>query len=326
MSPFMRKATFLTTNLVLGFPIRILLRCLRRFALFDYIFLIYPGDNSDIEGFCPLWLARTPLISRRPLIGGIITGKSRGLLLGVPNTAEEFRSNPETARIVMERVLRIQKLVGAKSVALAGRLPGVLERQGMEIKSPVVMGVKGTLFSVIETINLAAKKHALEPSRTRIGIVGVGNIGQSLLEHLAKQGWNVFGVDMRAGIGANTRTGEIFYGQAALKALGDADIVVALTPTGADFEPYLKHLRSDAIVLDDTHPMIRKRPKGISFYKVAVGMDGVRFRPKLPGYRRNWMPGCAVEATVVANTLNFDMDQMEFNKAANDLGLRALLV
>ena len=179
----MRKATFLTTNLVLGFPIQLLLRCLRRFSLFDYIFLIYPGDNSDIEGFCPLWLARTPLISRRPLIGGIITGKSRGLLLGVPNTAEEFRSNPETARIVMERVLRIQNLVGAKSVALAGRLPGVLERQGMEIKSPVVMGVKGTLFSVIETINLAAKKHVLEPSRTRIGIVGHSYGGK----------WSMFG-------------------------------------------------------------------------------------------------------------------------------------
>ena len=323
----MRKVAFLTMNVILRWPIWGILRCLRRFSLFDYIFLVYPGDSSDLDGYCPRWLARSWLFLRQPTIGGMISGKSLGLVLVVPNTVGEFKSNSETTRVVLERLAAIQKRIGAKSVALAGRLPTVAEHQGVKLAPPFVQGVRGTLFCVMDAIERAAEKHALDPARSRIGILGVGRIGHVLLEETAKLGWNIFGVDVRPDARADVHADrvEVFCGPPAFDALATADVVVVLTTAGSDFYPYLKYLKPSTIVLDDTHPMIRQKPDGIVFYKVAVERKDVFFRPKLPGYKKHWIPGCAVEAIVTANTLDFDMDQQTFNKTARALGLRATL-
>ena len=99
------------------------------------------------------------------------------------------------------------------------------------------------------------------------------------------------------------------------------------TPKGSDFVPYYSALKTGAIVIDDTHPKIRvlPPPKKQSFFKVAIGKDGIRFFPRLPGYANSWIPGCVLEAIVEIATGKPDMPQAEFSRAAKKLNLFARL-
>lgn len=88
MKTYLRKFMFVSTSLVLRYPIFLVLIMLRPFNLFQYIFLVYPGKDKDIEGYCPLWLAKSSLSSGKPTLAGIITKSTlndRGLILVLPN-------------------------------------------------------------------------------------------------------------------------------------------------------------------------------------------------------------------------------------------------
>lgn len=99
------------------------------------------------------------------------------------------------------------------------------------------------------------------------------------------------------------------------------NIVFVQTPKGSDIVPYYSDLKTGAIAIDDTHPKIRVLPpqKKQSFFKVAIGKDGIRFFPRLPGYMSSWIPGCVLEAIVEIATGKTDMTQAEFSRAARKL-------
>lgn len=310
----LRYVEFLTVSLILRWPIWILLAMLKPFKIFRYLFLVYPGTDSDLDGYCPRQLARSWVFSKQPTIGGIISKGSggRGLILVVPNTTDEFENKKNVCNEVTRRLVWIQQIVGAKSIALAGRLPSIISRDGNTLDNPFVKGNKGTVFCVMETVSQVMQRHGLNIDHTKIAIVGVGYVGKLLLDALKVENYKeVAGIDIQG-------DGEI---------LRKADIVVVLTPRGKDFVPYIKYLKKDAIIIDDTHPKITEQPPGMTFYKVAVGMDGVRFYPRLPGYKQNWIPGCAVEAMVAAATGDFNgTSQEEFNQRAKNLGFFARMV
>ena len=70
-----------------------------------------------------------------------------------------------------------------------------------------------------------------------------------------------------------------------------------------------------------------KKPDKSYFYKVATGIDSVKFIPKLPGYKADWIPGCCIESIIHSEFGNSSFSSQElFNKNAKNLGLRALLV
>ena len=110
------------------------------------------------------------------------------------------------------------------------------------------------------------------------------------------------------------------------QVLTQADMVVVLTPKGSDFAPYMKHLKPGCLVVDDTHPRLHATISGLKLYKVAVGLPGTFFYPRLPGYRRDWLPGCVVEAIYAAVTGSFGSDPMPvFIERARQLGYYAHL-
>ncbi|MDP2709478.1 MAG: hypothetical protein Q8O93_05585 [bacterium] len=219
-------------------------------------------------------------------------------------------------------------MIGSRAVAVAGQVPGMMVRNGVPVNKPFVRGNKGTVFCVMETITEAAKKHNLDLAEAGIIVVGVGYVGGLLLKDMRANGLKAIGVDTDA----LNKIHEIPGGYVALDEdarvfLPRADLVVVLTPSGSDFEPYVKFLKQGAIVIDDTHPKIINKPDGVNFYKVAVGMSGASFIPKLPGYEADWIPGCAVEAIFSAATGDFNgMTQVEFNNKAKELGFFAHLV
>ncbi|TSC54447.1 MAG: hypothetical protein LiPW31_111 [Microgenomates group bacterium LiPW_31] len=319
----LRRVLFIVVSLFLRWLIWCVLGLLRIFKPFNYLFLVYPGTDSDLDGYCPRRLAKSWLFSKKPAIGGIISKSvgGRGLILVVPNTIKEFLFHKDVCEKVMQRLERIKAIVGAKSIAIAGQVPGMLSRHNLFLEKPFVRGNKGTVFCIMETVSEVMKKHNLEPGKFRIILIGVGYVGALLLSSLKEQGHNIVGVDIQI-----NRKG-IFLPEESRPFLKEADMVIVLTPRGSDFAPYTSDLKTGAIVIDDTHPKITQRPIGVNFYKVAVGLDGVKFYPHLPGYRAEWIPGCAVEAIYSAATGQFNgSSQQEFNKRAKELGFFAHLV
>jgi len=320
----LRKIGFLTVSLFLRWPIWILLGIARFFKPFDYLFLVYPGDDSDLDGYCPRWLAKSWLFSTKPTIAGVISKGSggRGLVLVVPNTASDFQANKETCQAIVRRLKRISSWIGAPSIALAGQAPGMITRHGVSFEEPFVRGNKGAVFCVAEVIEEVMQKHNLVPGQFKITLVGVGYVGNLLMSFLEEEGHDVEGIDIR-----NHRN-RVSLQEDAPTILNQADMIIVLTPKGSDFIPYLPYLKEGAIVIDDTHPRIRKKLNDITFYKVAVGMKGVNFTPRLPGYKSDWIPGCAVEAMVSAKTGDFNGDTSSrmFHKQAREMGFYAHLV
>ena len=322
MTKVVRKLGFLTGNLILRWPIYWSLAAARVFKPFHFLFLVYPGSDKDLDGYCPRWLAKSWLFSKKPTIGGVISkgrgvGRIRGLTLVVPNTVDEFRAKSVVCQEVLNRLERMGSLLGVKSIAIAGQVPGIIIQKGFRLNKPFVEGSKGTVFCVIETVDEAAKRHNLSTGKYKIAVVGVGYIGGLLVDVLMEYGHDVIGIDTK------TKRERVTSESHPLK---QADLVVVLLPKGSDFDPYILYLKKGAIVIDDTHPKIRKKPPGIIFYKVAVGMKGVKFLPRLPGYKSNWIPGCAAEAMCVAFDEKFrHATPREFNGKAKDLGFFAYL-
>ena len=68
-------------------------------------------------------------------------------------------------------------------------------------------------------------------------------------------------------------------------------------------------------------PPQNKRP----FFKVAIGKEGIKFFPRLPGYVNSWIPGCVLEAVVEITARKPDMTQAEFSRTAKELNFFAHL-
>lgn len=316
----LRMLGFLTVNLLLRWPIWLSLGVLRFVRTFDYLFLVYPGTDRDLDGYCPRWLAKSFIFSAKPTIGGFITkgNAGRGLVLVIPDTAFQLMREKRLCEKLVRRLRFIAALIGAKAVAIAGQGPAMIERHGIELSEPFVKGNKGTVFSITETIREAMKRHELKPGHFKIALVGVGFVGEILLDTLRAEGHDITGIDV------TVRRRDVLLPKESYALLNEADMVVVLTPRGSDFVPYIPHLKRGSVVIDDTHPRIEEKPSGVRFYKVAVGMEGVEFIPRLPGYRRNWVPGCAVEAMYSASTGDFNGTvQKQFNQATKDLGFYA---
>ncbi len=317
---FIRKVVFILFSLILRWPIWGIMFFVSRFIrVFDYLFLVYPGSDSDLDGYCPRWLANSFLFREKPVIGGIVSkGKKtgRGLVLVVPNKPFEF-GRELVAKKITKRLEFVRKITRARSIALAGQAPGMVKRV-ISLEPPFVEGVQGTVFCIVETLKEVSKKEKIYES-SKIVVVGVGRIGKAVIDYLEDLGLNVVGIDV-----IRTKKGVVLAGQAS-EILSQADVVIVLTPKGSDFLPYVKHLKPSAIVIDDTHPKMKKRiPQTV--YKVAVELPGANFYPRLPGYRKNWIPGCAVEAIVESANGGRLETQNKFNLKASKLGFKALLI
>jgi hypothetical protein len=308
-----RKSAFVLVNVILRPLIWAVLFVLRPFRLFDYLFLVYPGTDYDLDGYCPRWLARSWLFSGRPVTGGIITRGTtgvRGLILVVPNTARQLLAEKSVVLDIIKRLNFISALVGANTIAMAGQLPSITHKHGIETDQKFVNGKLGTVFAIETTLEKILKLRDSKADPV-IAVIGTGFIGHAVLENQKGKGRKVVGLNIDSDV----------------SAIADADIVIVLTPRGKDFMPYVPFLKKGAIIIDDTHPRIFARIENATLYKVAMSIDGVQFRPKLPGYLYNWVPGCAIEAILQAR-FGHDtiVDSEKARLAADTIGLKPILV
>lgn len=308
-----RNAVFLIANILFRYPIWLLLLILRPFRLFQYLFLVYPGNDYDLGGYCPKWLANTRLFWGRPTFGGIITSGrtgARGLILVIPNTAKQMLHDKATTSQVVTRLDRMAAMLGIGSIATAGQLPSIIRKHGIAVSDRFVDGKLGTIYTIEQTLKAAIQQKGTVENPV-IAIIGTGFIGNTLYENLKQQGKNVLGFNLNSKV----------------EQIKDADIIIVLTPRGKDFVPYIPHIKDGAIVIDDTHPRIFAPINNASLFKVAMSLEGVKFVPKLPGYHNKWVPGCAIEAILQAHFGKSQLtDPAHTAAAAEKLGLKPLLV
>lgn len=295
-----------------------------RFLKFNCIFTVYPGSQRDVDGYFPKglkWFLK-PIASGKPFVAGMITtgnGLGRGLVLAVPNSIDQIRSDKQLVGKIMKRLNFTRQLTGAKTIAIAGQGPRYFKTHQPYAK-PFVYGLRGRVFSVVETVDRIMKEHQIERDKTTVAILGVGEIGEAIIANLREIGVRAVGIDIQV------KDGRVELCSEGMKRLREADLVVVQTPRGDDVVPYYPDLKKTAILVDDSHPRITVKPGEVKFYKVAIGRPGVQFRPPLPGYEHYWIPGCVQESMVVAETNNHELSQEEFNKRAKELGFFAHLI
>lgn len=310
-------------SVTLRWPILFVLS-LCRFFKFNCIFTVYPGSQKDVDGYFPTgmkWFLK-PIASGRPFVAGMITtgnGSGRGLVLAVPNSIDQIRSDRQLVGKIMKRLDFTRQVTGAKTIAIAGQGPRAFKAH-FPFEKPFIYGLRGRVFSVVESVERIMENHHLEASRTTVAILGVGEIGHAIIQNLKGKGIGAVGIDIER------KDGHVVIPDEGRERLRAADLVVVQTPRGDDVVPYYTDLKKTAILVDDSHPRITERPSEIQFYKVAIGRPGVEFWPPLPGYEHYWIPGCVQESMVVAETGTHDMSQEEFNRRAKELGFYAHLI
>ncbi len=134
---------------------------------------------------------------------------------------------------------------------------------------------------------------------------GAGLIGRQLVEELAKEFAAVVALDPRY---ADERRweGNILYTDLA-QDVGRADAVLVLTARGDQASSIVPFLTPGAVVADDTYPEVplslreEMEAAGATVLKAAVTDRRFRTLPRIPIFRDDEIPGCLLEAMVVAD-------------------------
>ena len=251
-------------------------------------------------------------------------GIGRGIILGTARNARDFH-NPESVFTALSVLAQWRKKTQARAVALGGQLPSIMERNGVELRPPYVKSIFGTVFILHSIVRRHMEDNLLVPGKLTVGIIGIGFIGSALARHFSGLYKSVIAVENRLDPRASWPRNVTYTGDhSKLKA---CDIVILLTGRGDDAAAAFQHFKQNIIVIDDAHPQLSRefvekirRDKQGSVNKAVVGLDGIRYIPKLPGFKANWIPGCAVEV-IVATKFGFDYhNQDEFNSLAIEAG------
>lgn len=300
----------------------------RAFISWRSLFVVYPGDISDIKAYCPdnlLWMRDTWLYRGKPQFAGIQIRKGAkgkeaywGIVVYISSTTDELRKDKQLLLDIIQRLRFVGRILGVKVIACAGQIPSIIHRHNIAIEAPFIDGRYGSSFSVIATVKKIYDKHHFYKDQNLLAIVGVGFLGRTVIENLEMSGYRVQGIDI-----VTTKSG-VHIGDNALKTLSIADVIVVLTPRGQDFVPYLQHLQPGAIIIDDTHPQLRHKIEQNPIYKVALEWSGFEFKPRLPGYKKQWIPGCMVEAIVKSRSNDSYSNYRDFHKSARQAKIGVL--
>lgn len=331
MKRCLRQLTFLLYALVLRWPTWLLLWFVGRFGIFKTIFLIYPTDRSECLDFCPDIPRLRRFFSGRPTpVGVIMNGwMPVGLYLVIPDQALELmrKKNRPVVHDIIKRLLWIKKLTGAQTIGLAGQLGPIFEkRHGVPMEPPFYASTYGNIFSIQEAVRHLSERLDKRPWQASVAILGGGELGQQLEEHLGRDGYNLKMVNVRY-----TRKGDVKLADEteADHQLQDVDLVINLLPRGIDFMACRLHERmpESATIIDFSRPQIPA--DGISQNVVMgnrVQRRGIHFFMKLPGgWQRHELPACSMPCLLASLTGQTPNNLEEFRMIAGQMAFQTAL-
>lgn len=299
--------------------------CIMQFLphFFDYAFFVYPGKESDMDGYVPRSFANRKWGRTQIFFGGIITSPrdksvGRGILIGAPSTVRSMVRSHDECKILEQRMRRIAEFFSIKKIAIAGRAPTIFLRHGIKLDTPFVHGEMGMVFCTIETLYTVIQKHGLSLKCVNIVVFGAGRVGKSITNFLSQEGcvvtniwsYSVFDKD-------NDRIEDN-----VIDVVRNATIIIVISAKGSDFYPYMKYVKNGGIIISETHPPMQRPFTRGSTYRAALSLNGMYFMPSLETYDTKSVPGCVVEAIVSAQYGEIT-DQRLFNIRAREIGFCA---
>lgn len=325
MDKYLRQMIFLVYTFLLRWPIWFLIWFFGRSGIFKTLFLIYPTDSSECLDFCPdiKWLRN--FFSGRPTFAGLIMDGWRpmGIYFVIPNSALELmrRQNRPLVETIINRMLWIQKLSGAKAIGLAGQLGPIFEkRHGFSMIPPFYSSTFGNIFSIQKAVSHLVRTSQKHSSKITITIIGGGLLGELLEKYLLEDGYQISMIEARS-----TRKGDIslIHEKKDLHILGSVDLVINLLPRGKDFMHCRLHglIHEAATIIDYSRPPL---PAENLTQKVVMGnrvqRSGIHFFMRLPGgWKRHELPACSMPS-LLASLGDLPLQTMEeFRIAASQL-------
>ena len=326
----LRQTAFLTTGLLLRFPIWACLWALGKVGLIKLIFQVYPLSERETRAFCPNIPILRKFFSARPTLAGIIVRgfQPLGIYMVMPNTVYDLakRENKHLALKIIKRLRWMCNFTGAISVGLAGQLPSIFERRhSLMMKKPLHGSLFGMLYSVLETTKCVIAIHKLPIHTLSIGILGIGELGIALADYLKQKGYRVVPIDLRY-----RRGGRLVLRDENTAAwqLREIDILINLMPTGKHFlEANCHiHLSSQCPIIDFSHPGISPRIVNEIYMGNRVRRKGIRFLLSLPGgWKNNEIPACSLPSMLAAMSSQKWNTFEEFTVIAKEAGFRVPL-
>ncbi len=301
----------------------------------EVVFLVYGQERHKRACWSVRQERRIGLLGLIGLLTVAMNGrKVKGLIVATTKSQEELQARPDLSLEVVAAVK--QRFPWVKAIALAGQLPSWIQRSrpAEQLPEPCVGGTLGTLYTVINSVRRAAQLHFHQQLVTVAVVGGAGYTGSRVVELLSQQPLvrQVIALDPRY-LGSSNSDKVVLTNDS--RWLQEADLVVVLTAKGDDAREALANIRTGAVVLDDTHPMIgrelvgRIRRTAVAVYKVSTAVGEVsgssRMRPQLPDFKPGDLPGCLVEAVVRVSTATAHISYEEFECEAAKLGMVARL-
>ncbi len=331
MKRYLRQLSFLIYALVLRWPIWLLIWFVGRFGIFKTIFLIYPTDSSECLDFCPNISRLRRFFSGRPTPAGLIMNGwlPVGLYLVIPNPALELmrKKNRSIVHDIVRRMLWIKKLTGARTIGLAGQLGPIFEkRHGIPMEPPFYASTYGNIFSIQEAVRHLSETLDKRPWQTSVAVLGGGELGEQLEEHLGRDGYSLKMVNVRY-----TRRGDVKLTDEVEtdQQLHDVDLVINLLPRGIDFMACRLHERmpNSATIIDFSRPQI---PAAAIAQKVVMGnrvqRRGIHFFMKLPGgWKRHELPACSMPCLLASMAGQTTNNLAEFRIVARQMAFQTAL-
>ncbi len=318
-----RRLFFAFYTVVLRLPIWAVIWLIGRTGVIKTVFVIYPHDPKEYADLCPNIRIFINFLSGRPVPGGFIMDgfKPIGIYFYISNTPQELvkKKNRHLAETIVRRMQWIQKISRASAIGFAGQLGPILERRhGIAMEPPFFASTAGNIFSIDDAVAHLARvcKEGSKPWQLSIAILGGGELGEMLENHLVAQGYNVSNIDVkfkrRGGV-------EIRDMETARKQLKKIDFVINLLHTGEDFIRCGTGdlLPSSAHVIDFSRPAIEPEKLCCSTHMGnRVQRSGMRFVFALPGWQQRELPACSLPSIMAARFGVIEQDLAKFCTAA----------
>ena len=312
------SAAFVAINLADGF--------VRRLLRPQYLWVAYAGSERDKRRYFSQRLER--LIKPLFPAGLMRFGRYWGLMVAGKATVESLDGSPERLRELLDRAR--DAYAGVQVIALAGRLPSMAIKAGIELEAPFTRGDKGTLCTMVMTAREQARLLDGRPDEVTVGVVGgAGFIGSRLADELRREFRRVICLDPRH---EQRRQEDNVLFTAREADIGGAEAVLVLTSRGEQAASVTPFLTPGTLVADDTHPEIPPDVRaemvraGARVLKATMGDPRFRILPRVPFFRSDDIPGCVLEALVVLSRGREVLSsQPTFNDAARALGFHVRL-
>jgi predicted amino acid dehydrogenase len=244
-------------------------------------------------------------------------------------TADLLERRPNAIEALLAQARR--EFPRAEVIALAGRLPSIAMRAGIDLTQPFTRGDRGTLSAMLGAARELAARTGRHPNELTIAVPGGGGfIGMRLALELSAEFGRVVAIDPRYA-GERRRHGNIVFTDRP-QEVSRAHLVMVLTRRGDEVRGIVPFLAPGTLVADDTHPEIpaelrrQARERGAEMLKASMCDPRFQILPRIPMFRQDDIPGCLLEALVVLHRgRDVLRSQSAFDRAAAEIGFRARL-